>query len=410
MNIKMNLLLISVGILFAGNSISQVGIGTTTPVSSAELDVTSTTKGFLPPRMTHAQKIAIVSPVAGLEIWCTNCGAFGETQLYNGTTWTNAIGGTASFPLPSVTTTAASAVLSTTATSGGNVTSDGGSAVTARGVCWSTTTNPTTALVTKTIDAGTTGTFTSSITGLSASTIYYIRAYASNITGTTYGNEISITTSIPQPAYPAGTVNCGFVTTVIEITSPAGRVWMDRNLGAATVATSSADANAFGDLYQWGRRADGHQCRNLANVTSGALNTDTPCHGMFIQTNSSPYDWRSPQSTSLWQGLSGTNNPCPTGYRLPTQTEWQAEINAIGAANMNIEGFYTSTLKLTAAHRRNCTNNSWNTSLGSYWSSTLNGTWARGFTIVTSGGPAGNSYMWDDYRANGYSVRCIKHQ
>jgi uncharacterized protein (TIGR02145 family) len=74
---------------------AQVGIGTATPVTSAQLDVSSTTKGLLPPRMTQAQRNAISNPVAGLMIWCNNCGASGEIQVFNGTTWTNMLGGAA---------------------------------------------------------------------------------------------------------------------------------------------------------------------------------------------------------------------------------------------------------------------------------------------------------------------------
>jgi formylglycine-generating enzyme required for sulfatase activity len=51
----------------------------------------------------------------------------------------------------------------------------------------------------------------------------------------------------------------------------------------------------------------------------------TPEHGDFIINGSSPYDWRNPQNDNLWQGVSGTNNPCPSGYRLPTEAEWEAE-------------------------------------------------------------------------------------
>ncbi|MDB5279682.1 MAG: hypothetical protein JWR61_4637 [Ferruginibacter sp.] len=75
---------------------AQVGIGTASPNTSAQLDVTSSNKGFLPPRMTQTERDAIVSPAPGLMIWCSNCGAYGEIQTYNGTTWTNMIGGSAS--------------------------------------------------------------------------------------------------------------------------------------------------------------------------------------------------------------------------------------------------------------------------------------------------------------------------
>src|SRR5687768_11986514 len=66
----------------------QVGVGTNNPNSSAALDLVSTTQGFLPPRMTGAQRDAIASPAGGLFIWCTDCGMFGAAQLFNGLFWT----------------------------------------------------------------------------------------------------------------------------------------------------------------------------------------------------------------------------------------------------------------------------------------------------------------------------------
>lgn len=74
---------------------AQVGIGTASPNASAELDVSSTTKGFLPPRMTAVQRNAIATPAQGLMVYCTNCGVNGEAQLYNGVAWVNLQGGTA---------------------------------------------------------------------------------------------------------------------------------------------------------------------------------------------------------------------------------------------------------------------------------------------------------------------------
>ena len=68
---------------------SQVGIGTTSPNSKSVLDLTSSSQGFLPPRMTYFQKTAIVSPPAGLMVWCTDCGSTGELQVYNGRGWVN---------------------------------------------------------------------------------------------------------------------------------------------------------------------------------------------------------------------------------------------------------------------------------------------------------------------------------
>ena len=87
MKIKQIITLTVLAIAFSNSIFSQVGIGTTTPQASAELDVTSTNKGFLPPRMTQAQRDAIASPATGLIVWCTNCGTAGELQVYNGTVW-----------------------------------------------------------------------------------------------------------------------------------------------------------------------------------------------------------------------------------------------------------------------------------------------------------------------------------
>jgi hypothetical protein len=94
---------------------------------------------------------------------------------------------------PSVTTTAASSVTTTTASSGGNVTSDGGDTVSARGLCRSTSANPTTS-DTCTSDGTGTGSFTSSLTSLSPSTTYHIRAFATNSAGTSYGTDLTFTT------------------------------------------------------------------------------------------------------------------------------------------------------------------------------------------------------------------------
>ena len=102
---------------------------------------------------------------------------------------------TSQIEVPVLTTTAITSITQTTAVSGGNISDDKGGSVTAIGVCWGTTANPTISLMTKTTETGTTGTFTSSIIGLTARTTYYVRAYAINSAGTSYGNEISFTTS-----------------------------------------------------------------------------------------------------------------------------------------------------------------------------------------------------------------------
>ncbi|MBR5602748.1 MAG: hypothetical protein IKW51_00840, partial [Bacteroidales bacterium] len=94
---------------------------------------------------------------------------------------------------PSVVTLPVTEITESTAVSGGNVTSDGGAEVTARGVCWSINQNPTTT-DNKTVDGSGIGEFTSNINELSDSTTYYVRAYATNSEGTSYGEEYIFTT------------------------------------------------------------------------------------------------------------------------------------------------------------------------------------------------------------------------
>jgi hypothetical protein len=95
---------------------------------------------------------------------------------------------------PAVTTTAVTSVTASAAISGGNVTAEGTAPVTARGVCWGIVANPTVA-DSKTTDGTGPGSFTSNVTGLTAGTVYHLRAYATNADGTGYGDDVSFTTS-----------------------------------------------------------------------------------------------------------------------------------------------------------------------------------------------------------------------
>ncbi|MBV2225137.1 MAG: hypothetical protein KUL74_09835 [Cloacibacterium sp.] len=95
---------------------------------------------------------------------------------------------------PVISSTAISNVTSISSNSGGNISNDGGSPVISRGVCWSTSPNPTVGLTTKTVNGSGTGTFTSNIESLEPNTTYYVRAYATNINGTSYGNELTFRT------------------------------------------------------------------------------------------------------------------------------------------------------------------------------------------------------------------------
>ncbi len=181
-----------------------------------------------------------------------------------------------------------------------------------------------------------------------------------------------------------------------------GRIWMDRNLGATQVATGSTDADAYGHLYQWGRGSDGHQERT-STVTSTLSSTNSPGHGQFIIVSNSPFDWRSPQNDNLWQGVNGTNNPCPDGYRLPTEAEWTTE--QLSWSTNNSAGAFASPLKLPMAGNRSRSNGSFIDAghRGAYWASNVDGTNARSLVFVTNG-----TAMVINVRSQGYSVRCIK--
>ena len=291
------------------------------------------------------------------------------------------------FNVPALTTTAITEILPGGAKSGGTVSSDGGSGISARGVVWGTSTNPTIASSTKTSDGTGVGAFQSTITGLAANTKYYVRAYATNGAGTTYGNELSFTTT------PTFTFN--------TVTGVYGRKWMDRNLGASRVATSITDAEAFGDLYQWGRGTDGHQKRN-SGTTSTLSSTDVPGNGNFILTTDAYLDWRRPQNNNLWQGVNGINNPCPSGFRLPNETEFYNESRSSGGSGP----FASSPLKLTRGGYRNPINGLLDVVGGGgyYWTSTVKGT--ERIHLILASNPMFS--FQDDPGSVGMSVRCIE--
>jgi uncharacterized protein (TIGR02145 family) len=204
--------------------------------------------------------------------------------------------------------------------------------------------------------------------------------------------------------YPDDLVYCAAGSTeVIEVESQCtGRVWMDRNLGASTRATSSTDPDAYGDLYQWGRAADGHQCRNSSFIKT-LSSMDQVDHDHFIIIDLFPYNWRSPNNIKLWQGIYGINNPCPSGFRLPTEVEFEAEIECW--TSIDAEGAFDSPLKLPLAGYRS---GSFGLvegvgQLGRYWTSTIRGVTSRRLALgKTSAG------MLNSGRAGGSSVRCIK--
>lgn len=190
-----------------------------------------------------------------------------------------------------------------------------------------------------------------------------------------------------------------------DVTNPkTGETWMNKNLGATRVATSSTDPLAYGDLYQWGRLTDGHEKRT-STTTSTLSTTNVPGHNKFIAVPSSP-DWRSTQNNNLWQGVNGTNNPCPIGYRIPTAAEFNAE--RLSWITNDAAGAFASPLKWTMAGARATDGTSaYNNYRGFYLSSDIdsNQVTPKGLVFTTT-----NAYIYPYIgRVNGSSVRCIKN-
>lgn len=201
------------------------------------------------------------------------------------------------------------------------------------------------------------------------------------------------------------------VTYGIITTKATGRKWLDRNLGALRAAQSPYDNLAGGDLFQWGRAADGHQLilrtsngsTPVNGITAVQSSTDSPGTNKFILGTKGLYDWRIPQNSNLWQGVNGINNPCPPGWKIPSQEEWLAEkISASDYALLN--------LVITTGRYYDGEMGDWGHLL--YWSSTVEPNpfdghqeaWSVGFRAP----PASNISRFTA-KATAMACRCIKN-
>ena len=208
--------------------------------------------------------------------------------------------------LPTVTTDTATNITQTTATSGGEVTSDGGAYVTVRGVCWSTSPNPTTS-DDHTEDGSGIGTFVSNLTGLTANTLYYVRAYATNSLGTAYGNEIDFTTT----AFVCGDDQIADIDgnsyNTVEIGS---QCWMKENLKTTKYNNNTPIPNVT-DPTTW------------SNLITGAY--------VWYNNDST---WKDSYGALYnWYTTVDTNNLCPTGWHVPSHDEWTDLTNFIGGTS-----------------------------------------------------------------------------
>jgi hypothetical protein len=393
-----------------------VGINDTgaDPHPSAGLDVNFNNKGLLPPRMTVLERNAIVSPAAGLTIYNTTSGCI---NIYSGTIWRevcpttptanisslNCAGATNNGTLTSG--VAASGVNSVISYTGGNGESYSGQTVTSTGV------------------TGLTATLSPGIIALGGGTIIYEIAGTPSANGTASfslnigGQSCSLNITVNSPPFVCGSNNVTFTykgssVTYGTVTGANGSCWLDRNLGAAQVATSSADDLSYGDLFQWGRGDDGHQSITWSNSITGTpvnsnqngTSTSTTPGNFFLYGFENWYTGSTPSPDNLWQGVSGVNNPCPSGWRVPTYAEFDAERSSWGSNNAT--GAFNSPLKLPVAGARLGGNPAALILAGSeglYWSSSVTSTNSLNLKINSS-----TASIDPNNRAVGLSVRCIK--
>jgi uncharacterized protein (TIGR02145 family) len=216
---------------------------------------------------------------------------------------------TSSLAVPTLTTTAVTSIAATTAVSGGNITSDGGGAVTARGVCWATTANPV-ATGDHTSNGTGTGVFTSNLTLLTAGTTYYVRAYATNSAGTAYGAQQIFTT-----LHETGTVsdNDGNTYNTVRIGT---QWWMAENLKTTRFNDNTPIPNITSNTSWAALSTPAYSWYN----NDGA--TYKPLYGAF-------YNWFAVN----------TGNLCPTGWHVPTDTEFNTLEMYLGIPPASVDNY-----------------------------------------------------------------------
>ena len=196
-----------------------------------------------------------------------------------------------------------------------------------------------------------------------------------------------------------------------QVISPfTAKVWLDRNLGASRVATAYNDSQSYGDYYQWGRAADGHQESNSATTTTLATDINaTNANASFITNSSSPNDWASVDTngslrSAEWSKTDGSSI-CPVGYRVPTITELTAETTTASTPVNDIATAFNNFLKLPSAGLRGVAGSlAYQGTGGNFWSSSPN---SNGSDRMYSATGSASTGLYG--RAYGLSVRCLKN-
>ena len=315
-----------------------------------------------------------------------------------GTTYGNEQTFTALSGEAGIVTTAISNITATSAESGGSISDDGGAAITARGICWSTSSNPTIS-DNKTVDGSSTGSFTSSLTGLNVNTTYYVRAYATNETGTTYGNEQSFKTLKPDITGQTGTLTDidGNVYNWVGIGTQA---WMAENL-KVTHYPNGTEIPLITDNTAWADLVDNN-------------NDNAYCY----------YDNNSNSEYGALYTYASALNACPTGWHLPSDAEWQELVDYI--ASQGYSGQEGKALKSTSGWYndgngadiygfnglpggcRTSSNGSFYSSgyYGYWWSSTENDSSRAYYRFLYY--DTSDVHRLTSYKSRGFSVRCLK--